>query len=391
MTDNTPLCQTLDSLEYKLLIALTHPFPDQQQDQVANAIANHSFDWNHFLSLVLWHRLTPQIYRNLIDHRDSIPEHTFHQLRTAALNCQRRSLHQSAWLVKLTKLFDCQQIRFIVLKGVALSQLLYTDSARREAKDLDILIDKADLTQVEHLLVETCGFIRQIPSVDATEEEISYLNRFKKDRVYVHPRDKTMIEFHWRFLNEKPLLAVPFSELIQQSLPLQFHNQTISVLGEAHFWLYQSIHGTYSGWYRLHWLTDIAEMLVQHPVEWDMLLELADKHYCKRCLIEAVALAGQVYQLPIPETIHVQMHNNWRQQISLSLAMRLLAKAQILTPLIFAYRVMLWAPKRYYIYYFLYRIVQTSYSSTVYEHQHPVRRILYCLIRPFALVIRRLL
>lgn len=387
----------LDSAEYKLLIALTHPFSNQDNSAVLEALVDKAFDWGCFYRITEWHRLIPQVYRGLVEHKQAIPEQTFLRLREASMTCQRRSLQQSGWVVKLAILFDKQQIRFIVLKGVVLSQLLYDDSGRREAKDLDILIDQADLAIVEQLLVEECGFIRTNPSIDASSDEISYLNRYKKDRVYVNSNDHTMIELHWRFVNEKPILPLSFSEIHRQSSIVLFHHQAIPMLGDNHLWLYQSLHGTYSGWYRFHWLTDIAEMLVQNPVDWDILLELAEKHHCKRCLVEAVELAGQVYQLPIPDAIHVQLQSSWRQQMSLSFARRLLVKAGFLSPFLTVCRVLLWFPKRYYFYYFkyyclyfLYKVAHCSDANPSNGRGYTAHEMLNALIQPVALRIFRL-
>ncbi len=91
------------------------------------------------------------------------------------------------------------------------------------------------------------------------------LNCYKKNRIYKHPHDNTLIELHWRFINEQPFLLVDFSDLFEQSQSLSFHQQNIKLLGYQHLWLYQVLHGTCTGWYRLHWLSDIAKYADSEP------------------------------------------------------------------------------------------------------------------------------
>jgi hypothetical protein len=164
----------IESEELNLLVALTHPEAEQQQKLLTDCFLKRSIDWDTFLSQMQWHRVTPQVCHQLSSIKEHIPQQVVQQIYQANLNCQRISLKQSAWLVKITQLFNSQQIRCIVLKGVALSQLLYSDSGKRQCKDLDLLIDQADLMRVETLLTQDFGFETTTTAADSTDETINY-------------------------------------------------------------------------------------------------------------------------------------------------------------------------------------------------------------------------
>jgi hypothetical protein len=380
----------IESEELNLLVALTHPEAEQQQKLLTDCFLKRSIDWDTFLSQMQWHRVTPQVCHQLSSIKEHIPQQVTQQIYQANLNCQRISLKQSAWLVKITQLFNSQQIRCIVLKGVALSQLLYSDSGKRQCKDLDLLIDQADLMRTEALLTQNFGFERLSPAADATDETINYLNCYKKDRIYRHPHDNTLIELHWRFINEQPFLLVDFSDLFEQSQSLSFHQQNIKLLGYQHLWLYQALHGTYTGWYRLHWLSDIAEMLVQNQPDWETLLASAKHYHCKRCLVETVALAGRIYNLPVPAQIKTEMQKSWQQQLSVPLAMRLLAKTQTLSSTMVIWRHFLWMPKKQFLYYMLLKVKHMPFEKVIDFRQQPIRSTAYYLFhRPASLLIKR--
>ncbi len=382
----------INSAEFKLLVALTDPAPDKRQHEIADAVQSvgtNAIDWKHFLQLVSWHRVVPQVYLGLVAYKDNIPGNIFNQLYRSNFKIQRISLRQSAWLVKISQLFESNQVRFIPIKGVALSQLLYSDSGCRQSKDLDIIIDCADVNTAEQLLTEKMGFKRKHPPETATSEEIDFLNRCTKDRVYQHPGDKIVLEVHWRFLTDSSILEVPFDELIKSSMQQQFHHQTLRILSYDYLWLYQSLHGTAAGWYRLHWLSDIAKMLVSFKPDWHRLLKMADQYHCQKCLFEAVCLASQIYHIPIPEAFYSYKQQFWQQRLSTPLALHLLSSAQIQSFFIEFWRRLFWMPKQYFCLYLLYKLCQRPRGSVSWYRQHPHRYILYYLLRPVAFVIRR--
>lgn len=377
--------------EFRLLISLTHPNFESKQLQVEQTIADPDFNWMQFVSLVEWHRVTPQVYRHLQNFHTLLPDWVVDSIYKSAQYCQRQSLQQSAWLIKITRLLDAHQIRFISFKGVLLAKLLYDDFTRRQAKDIDILIAKDDLSQVEDLLVRQCGFKRMLPSLNASSSEFVFFDRCIKDRVYIHDQDNTMIELHWRFFNEQSILGVPFSDLIEQSDMLAFHQQKIAILGREHLWLYQTMHCCYAGWCRLHWITDIADMLVQLEVDWSELIKQSKTYSCENSLLIGILMAAQVYRLPVPDAILNELKQTYRQRISVDLAIRLLINSRHPTPFEVMLRLILCWSWREFLFQLFSRAAQSGLTLEFATHQSSVKKGMYFLFRPFSSIIRTLL
>ena len=377
--------------EFQLLISLTHPSFKPEQSYVQQAIANPHFDWQRFVSLVEWHRVTPLVVLRMQNYHGFIPDWIVHSIQKSAQQCLRRALQQSAWLIKIARLLNAHDIRFITIKGVAIAKLLYDDFTRRQAKDLDILIDKSDLPMVEQLLVQDCGFKCIFPVENACASEIRYYDKFIKDRVYIHCQDKTIIELHWRFFNEQSILAVPFTELIERSKTVTFHQQAIAILGREDLWLYQTMHGCHAGWYRLHWVTDLADMLVKIEVDWDELINRSNSFSCKQNLLIGIILAAQVYRLPVPDVIRREFNQSWRLRISVILAKRLLINSRQPTPIDVIFKLMLWWSWQEFLYQLLNKVVQSNLTSGYARSHGFVKRSLYFLFRPVSLIIRYVL
>ena len=251
------------------------------------------------------------------------------------------------------------------------------------------MIDKADLSVVEDLLTGQCGFVRVSPGQHACDDELLYADLFKKDRVYVHERDGTIIELHWRFFYEQSLLRVPFPVLYEQASAIVINRQNITFLGLEHLWCYQTMHGVYSGWYRLHWVTDIAAMLEQHAVDWNQLLNDAQRLEGKQSLLEGVVLAARVYDLPMPDRIASEYEKNRRLQISMKVAGRLLYQSRLPSSIAVFTRFLMWLSAKGSMLYTIRRIAQISYAKPYHLKLGGVKQWMYnMLIRPVCCLFR---
>jgi len=295
--------QPVQTIEFTLLLLLTHPQPEKQQLNIKQFLTENNINWSELLKDIKWHRVTPQAYESLSKHSELIPDEILSQLKQSCLQCKKRTLQQAASLIKIAKLFDEHNIRFISLKGLTLSQLLYSDITMREAHDIDIIIDFNDIGRAEKILTGALGFTRTIPEIKVTDRQIQYLDVRFKDRVYQHVENNVHLEVHYRFNSIEQCLPVPFSSLYGNILTVQINQQRIPVLSNVHLWLYQSVHGSMSGWYRLHWLSDIASMMEAKTPDWSTILQASNQYGCRRNLVESVMFASSLYQLSPPEQI----------------------------------------------------------------------------------------
>ena len=289
--------------EFTLLLLLTHPQPEKQQSIIKQLLTENNINWPELLKDINWHRVTPQAYKSLSKYSEFVPKDILAQLKQSCLQCKKRTLQQAASLIKIAKLFDENNIRFISLKGLTLSQLLYSDITMREAHDIDIIIDFNDIKRAEKILTSDLGYTRTMPETAVTRKQIHFLNKRYKDRIYQHYDDNVLLEVHYRFNSIEQCLPVPFSSLYENILTVQINQLRIPVLSNVHLWLYQSVHGSMSGWYRLHWLSDIASMMVAKTPDWSAILQASNQYGCRRNLVESVMFASMLYQLSPSEQI----------------------------------------------------------------------------------------
>src|SRR6202035_2811780 len=105
-----------------------------------------------------WHGVAPLVSSGLQPvHSDSLPTDAVRRLQDSQHACVRRGLFLTGKLVRLLDLFGAAAIPVIPLKGPALSEYLYGDSALRQFVDLDLLVHRSDVPPAM-LLLERQGY-----------------------------------------------------------------------------------------------------------------------------------------------------------------------------------------------------------------------------------------
>jgi len=350
--------------EFSLLLLLTHPQQEKQQNKIKRFLTENKINWIELTKSIKWHRVTPQAYDSLKDHSKQVPQEVLSQLKEACTRCKTKALRQTAWLLKIAKKFREHQIRFIAMKGVTLSQLLYSSITMRESCDVDIIIDLADIERAEEILTDSLGFLRVMPVKTATKKQIQYLNTRRKDRIYYHKTDKTILELHWRFNIIEQYFNIPFSVIFKDSKCIDLNKKNVNVLSEEYLWLYQSVHGSTSSWYRLHWINDVAKMLVVMQPNWNALLLASERYQCKKSLVEAVMLATELYELSVPEKIMRVFQNNQKLQSQLKWSKKTVQAGCVNSIVSTFRRQLFFSPTKFFLSYFMenLRITPTDFQ-----------------------------
>jgi len=302
------------------------------------------------------------------------------------MRCRMNSLRQSTWLARISRHLKSRQIDFIVLKGIALSKLLYGDGSYRQVRDIDIMVASEHIDATESILVEL-GFIRKVPHAEATPKQIRFLNKHKKDRVYYHPDDGILLELHWRLIEVELPFNPSLHDLLATGSSIQVQGEDIVSMSGHYLWLYQCMHGTVAGWHRMRWVCDIALLLSFHQPDWDELLQHAEFYQCKNSLAEAVGLASTLYHLRAPEPVQRLIDQSRSIQQNIECSARSLYYMQLPDSMTYIRRIPFWAPTKNLLQALL---VYTSVSPGDFRRVHLPDQLFfaYYLLRPFSFLFR---
>jgi len=137
----------------------------------------------------------------------------------------------------IAKLFDDNQIRFLVLKGAALSSTLYSSPDLRPMRDLDILVDPKQIYPARDVLIEKGGYSDPDKSNDHPDHH--HLPPVRKlighTHVHVelhrgiflyHSTDSTQVDFEGlynRAINFSCNISVPFTARTLGAMDMLIH------------------------------------------------------------------------------------------------------------------------------------------------------------------------
>lgn len=257
-----------------------------------------------FLEFCQFHRIIPQAYK-LISQlpepyatqiSDTIKIFKYHYIQTIHTNERMKKA-----LLEIAKNFTQHNLEWLAFKGHTLSQIIYGNDYSRQFWDVDILVKENDFDRAEKILLDL-GFSKCEPTYNLTAFQKKIYRRVKKDVTYYHPITKVSIELHWNLLY---LFKEQNSLLCQNKQIIIINDTGIPTLSQTNLFIYLCIHGAYSYWSRLHWLTDIKDFVLRYKdeINWTEILSIATQMGFEHCIGQAFYLLNSLFKIPPPEPI----------------------------------------------------------------------------------------
>ena len=151
--------------------------------------------WKRVVHLATWHRLLPVLY--YFTKRDpflsEVPPGLLSQLEQTSRWTIAQHLLLRADLQKILVALRRRDIPTIVLKGIPLAERLYPQPELRPTSDIDIMVQRSDLSRAERVL-ESLEFVppKNVALQDAFRQHHHHL------APYLHQHTKTVVELHWQ-------------------------------------------------------------------------------------------------------------------------------------------------------------------------------------------------
>jgi hypothetical protein len=261
------------------------------------AIANNR--WDGLLATAIEHGLVGQLQKTA-STTESIPVSSLRSIETAFLEQATRNFQLTDALFEILHCFRDCAIDVAVLKGPAVALITGGQIARREFRDLDLLVHPGDINRAAVALGEL-GF--QQTSGDLPNR------KGEKDIQFVRDSDKVLVELHWLInapARSFPLEATGIWDRLQT---VYFQNEPISTPGLEDTFLALCIHGSVHGWTSIKWAFDIARIVRYKAasLDWATLMQRSRSVGCNRALLVSVQLVSLLFGVKPPDEMATQM------------------------------------------------------------------------------------
>jgi hypothetical protein len=252
---------TFSDTGLSLALALgPYPLNDAMRHRV-DALLAHPPDWRAFLFWVERHGLTGTVLANLQTLApETDPEPVLLHLKSAQRQFSVQNMKRMAALAQVKALLNNQQIDFLLLKGPALSHLLYGSFSLRFSYDLDLVV-RPDVFPVAAAILEQAGYARYEPAFRLSPRQARWYARYRHHYSYRRPEQDVAIELHWS-LAEPYFLAPDISlDWISRAVLLEIPGLGVKTLAREELLAYVFLHGAKHRWASAKLLLDLLSIL----------------------------------------------------------------------------------------------------------------------------------
>jgi len=290
--------------EFQLLLYCARPEPhsDSIKERVSKGV-----NWRKILDLAEYHGVRPLLRRTLqAVCWDHVPQESQLELeRCYASNAQRNLLYVGE-LLRLFAAFADSRIPAATFKGIILAELIYGDLALREFGDLDIIVHEADVSKVEDILIAN-GYMPDFPDRDFRSAFLAYQGQY----AFRNKQTGFSIDLHWRLSAKGEVFPLRLKEIWSRLEHVEIYGRKVPTLANDDLSLFLAAHGTKEGWKFLKWVCDFSEILYKcRDIDWETLLDRAERAHCSRSLELAVLLASTLLDAPAPQKLIGKARNN---------------------------------------------------------------------------------
>lgn len=259
-------------------------------------IAVENIDWNYLFQLARRHAVVPLVYHQLKHH--VAPEH-LQQFKKVSLENSARNVVLTAELCRLIKLFAGEGVEAIPYKGPILSLIAYDDLSLRRFVDLDVIVKKHDVARARDLLLAD-GYALSKP---LTGEQQELLLRTQHNLQFAKNNRQLIVELHWEVAPHLFASTVQGDALWSSLVPFELNGMRVRTFSDEDLLFSLCVHGSRHLWERLGWICDVAELISRRAVNWDALLDRAEKSDSERMFLLGIHLAGKLLDAALPDEV----------------------------------------------------------------------------------------
>lgn len=158
----------------------------------------------------------------------------------AQLAIKAWSLFLDDMTARVSAELESRGIRCVLLKGAVLARLLYDRDYDRGYTDADLLVQSAHVAEAERALCGL-GFVRTDRDEDWVGPAPKYAHTFQR------PRDRAMVDLHWRLSGAAASPEAQWSALINRTRPLEIGGRAIDTLDEPASAVMVALHAAHHG------------------------------------------------------------------------------------------------------------------------------------------------
>jgi len=300
-----PAIETLPAEERLLLAAMKMTVSEAEPDMI-EALTIAVNDWKIVAKLAVERGIGPLLLKKLEKSRyvKNIPADVMAALRQSYFITLRRSMLLYETYKSIAAKFNEKGLKFIVLKGAYLSEMLYKDPGLRQFSDIDILVERDNAAEFLKLLNEM-GFVSR-------EKEVLHSDFVKQYLDFVHyppmDRDGISVEIHIKLHQKKYAYKLDIPSVFNHAIPVEIQHLPAFALDSDDLLIHLCVHADKhfnEGQIQFTCYNDITNLLndFQFAPDWQRFIARCKLHQCEEVVFRHILLVNHFCGAPVPREI----------------------------------------------------------------------------------------
>ena len=248
---------------------------DKEKSGEIEEVIKNNLDWDYVLRKSRKEGVSSLVYYYLKKFalQKYLPFKTLKTLEEAYYKNSLRNIIMISETKKVLESFKKEGIESIILKGVFLAEKIYRNIALREMTDVDILIKRKDVKKANRIL-NSLGYPTPKYYEDLLKIPSSLNTLMYKDNIRFH--------LHWHLINSTwPLNflveEISMDRIFEYAKPIKVDTLDTLTLSNEHLLIYLCYHLFNHSFDRLILLVDILGLLNSYSIDWNFVIEEAER------------------------------------------------------------------------------------------------------------------
>lgn len=283
-----------DAFLLRLLRSDWDPSPQQRVD------IERDNDWTAVVQTALHHGVAGLLCRGLGQlPAGAVPKDIVHAASVHLANADAQGAVLVAQLFDILGVLAADGIPALPFKGPVLGMLAHASATIRPSRDLDVLVQRQDMDRAVAALRRLGYGMGETLSPRVLAAYYDY-----NGQVILFAEGRTPVEPHWEFSHRALDERLDMSGVWSRASPVGLAGRIVSSLSPEDTLLAACIHGCKGKWCRLLWVADIAALIHRSPaLDWNALMERAEKAGVRRIVLLGLALAQDLFSVSLPVAI----------------------------------------------------------------------------------------
>ena len=274
---------------------------DSDIAQIRETISQLNFQGlSQIFTMAHSHGVFPLYYQTIQMHAsDLLSTEINEELKQQNLTIVMRNMRMTAELIRIMNLLKENGIDALAFKGPTLAQLAYGNIALRQYVDLDILVKKEDIYNVDALL-KNKGYQRVL-KLTSSQEKTWF--KYAHDILLFSPSNGVHFEIHWSLLDQDYPVHINLDTIWKNSRIISVNDQDIPTFSTEDLLLYLCIHGSKHLWERIEWIKDIDLILQTQEFDWGRVVKETEESGFETMFYLGLYLTHILFETQLPESI----------------------------------------------------------------------------------------